>query len=144
MSESIKHKCQRRLCHKWLCHRCGECCRRLIIEIIAADLRREPKLRPFARAMKPYKGRQIYSLPSPCPMLKKNLCSIYKTRPAVCREFTPGSEQCRMARRRSSYYRARLAKIEAKIGKEFLGRQRQIKRQSRRSAESIQKKMSGA
>jgi len=68
------------------CRRCGRCCREAIIDTLTdADLRREPRLRTVVRRMK---GGTQYLLPTPCPFLtENNECSIYETRPHVCREY---------------------------------------------------------
>lgn len=69
------------------CHKCGECCSRLIIEFDMHDLLREPKLRPYFPELK---GRDEWELvgvlPSPCPFLtSNNKCSIYPISPLMIR-----------------------------------------------------------
>lgn len=63
------------------------------------DILREPKLKPHFPKLK---GRDEWELvgvlPSPCPFLKNNRCSIYPTRPYKCVTFLAGNEQCKMAR----------------------------------------------
>ena len=90
------------------CKKCGNCCRYLIIEITGLDLVREPKLKKHVRLLKGQRGLlsldQLYSLQlyslngTTCPMLKKDKCSIYATRPNVCREFKAGCDKCKMVR----------------------------------------------
>jgi len=88
--------------------RCGECCRRLIIETELEDAAREPKIAE--------RGSPIYMPPEvtesgekelvgynlndkandyACTFLDRstNLCSIYDTRPWVCRVFDCDGEQ---------------------------------------------------
>lgn len=46
---------------------------------------------------------QLYPLPfhdACCFLETNNRCTIYETRPDVCRRFEAGSEQCQEARRR--------------------------------------------
>lgn len=90
------------------CKQCGECCKRLIIEIEHLDLLREPRL-SCAELMDGH-GRikfesdleKQYLLAcgktKPCPFLKDNKCEIYPTRPNVCVAMEAGGEQCREAR----------------------------------------------
>jgi hypothetical protein len=82
--------------------RCGDCCRRLIIEVTREDARIEPKIRE--------QGSPIYTAPEMTASGKKelqgfllnsakndyacafldqatNLCTIHETRPLVCRLF---------------------------------------------------------
>ena len=84
------------------CKQCGHCCKSLILEIGEHDILREPKLLSYVRLLNG--GGEIeweveldreYILPTPCPFLKENKCTIYQTRPNVCVGFRPGSEQCK-------------------------------------------------
>jgi hypothetical protein len=70
------------------CDKCGACCRELRIEpITAEDINREPLLNVIDFGAKG------------CSMLcNDNTCSIYLTRPDVCRRFEPGSVACNLAR----------------------------------------------
>lgn len=84
------------------CQKCGWCCSNLIVEITQRDVDREPKLWDYVELLdgngeiEIEPGLEVYMLTcgKPCPMLKNNKCSIYKTRPDVCRGFEVGSEQC--------------------------------------------------
>jgi Fe-S-cluster containining protein len=82
--------------------RCGECCRHLIIEVGLEDAEREPQIKkrgsPIRMPADLTASRQDelvgYLLNSPdngnaCVFLDqtRNLCSIYDTRPWVCRVF---------------------------------------------------------
>src|SRR5579884_1773954 len=81
--------------------RCGECCRKLILEAGLSDAEREPRLKEcegidegpeFTRSGRPEligymlndkdKGYACHFLD-----LKTNLCEIYDTRPWMCRVF---------------------------------------------------------
>ncbi len=78
------------------CKECGRCCKELKLEIVELDLIREPRLKLFAE---PLDGEwkndnpfdKAYALPSPCPFLINNKCSIYKSRPNICVAF---SDKC--------------------------------------------------
>jgi Fe-S-cluster containining protein len=112
------------------CDRCGACWRRLIIEISALDIVREPRLlaaiTPFqvGRGFDPDfdsdEEEEEYERLGPlvpeadgggsikmgpdhsCPLLgEDNLCTIYPTRPNVCVAMRAGSDQCQMARERA-------------------------------------------
>ena len=88
------------------CRRCGSCCRSLIVEAYARDLRREPRL--LGKSLSPYRpdpsdkdwrrGLKCLMLAGPgkaCGFLTADdLCSIYATRPDVCRRFEPSPENC--------------------------------------------------
>jgi len=88
------------------CRRCGSCCRSLIVEAYARDLRREPRL--LGKSLSPYRpdpsdkdwrrGLKCLILAGPgqaCGFLTAdNLCSIYATRPDACRQFEPSTGNC--------------------------------------------------
>ena len=87
----------------YTCDQCGECCRSLIIEVTERDVEREPALLPVVTPFRPEFRDPLYGMLAcgkPCPMLAGNACSIYATRPDVCKEFEPGDEQCQEARAR--------------------------------------------
>lgn len=80
------------------CDLCGLCCCRLIVEIGQADAAREPRIRDAADEILGFDGPE-YRMARPCRFLgPKNRCSIYRTRPDVCRAFEAGSGQCRELR----------------------------------------------
>lgn len=80
------------------CDQCGACCKNLIVEIEDEDIEREPRLAELARHR--YK---LASIGSPCKALDcSNRCSLYATRPDVCRDFDAGSEACQDSRRRAN------------------------------------------
>lgn len=90
------------------CDRCGACCRTFPVFASAADAEREPRLVVFGKRLEPWLETeqwryQLHPLPflEGCAFLNgQNLCSIYETRPSVCRSFDAGSAQCTEARRR--------------------------------------------
>jgi Fe-S-cluster containining protein len=83
--------------------RCGECCRRLIVEVDLDDAEREPKIKERCEPI--YTDEQLTESGKPelegyllnktggeshaCTFLDEssNLCTIYETRPWVCRVF---------------------------------------------------------
>jgi len=81
------------------CLKCGHCCRTMILEPDEIDVEREPRILEYAEKLKqPYfvdsTGRwdNQYLLPSPCPFLLDDKCSIYPTRPNMCVVFEAGKE----------------------------------------------------
>lgn len=90
------------------CTRCGACCRCFPIFASEADATRETRIRSESRQLEahlatPDKAYQLFPLPfqEQCAFLRPDqLCSIYETRPEVCRRFTAGSPQCIEARER--------------------------------------------
>lgn len=76
------------------CRQCGACCRGLPVRIDPKDIAREPRLAPHAPVM---------AIGTNCPFLVQHgqgawECSIYKTRPRVCQEFTVAGVLCGQAR----------------------------------------------
>jgi Fe-S-cluster containining protein len=82
--------------------RCGKCCRSLLIEVLLEDAEREPRIKElgsptYTDARLTQSGQpeiEGYMLNSSandyaCAFLDRqtNLCSIYETRPLVCRLF---------------------------------------------------------
>lgn len=85
----------------YTCDSCGACCR-LMVEIGATDLMREPRLRAVTRKITGDGDRFLLADGSvkPCPMLGDDCrCTIYNTRPNLCVEFEAGSYNCQEARR---------------------------------------------
>jgi Fe-S-cluster containining protein len=90
------------------CDSCGACCRTFPIFAGAADAEREPRLRAEARQLPPWLATaewtyQLFPLPfqqACCFLGADNRCTIYCTRPEVCRTFAAGSPQCQEARAR--------------------------------------------
>jgi Fe-S-cluster containining protein len=89
------------------CDGCGACCRTFSIFASESDAVREPRIRDEGRRLPlwlaaPEWDYQLFPLPfhdSCCFLDGENRCTIYGTRPEVCRMFPPGSEQCQEARR---------------------------------------------
>ena len=88
------------------CENCGACCRCFPIFASKADAVREPAIRRETREVEPHLASErnaylMYPLPflQQCAFLKEDqLCRIYARRPAVCRRFEAGSDQCKEAR----------------------------------------------
>lgn len=91
------------------CDCCGACCRTYPIFASGEDAVREPRITHEARELRgdlqtPSWRFQLYPLPfheGCCFLDREQRCTIYDTRPTVCRMFAAGSEQCQEARRRS-------------------------------------------
>ena len=90
------------------CDNCGACCKTFPIFASAVDARREPRIcregqqLPEAQKTQDWAYR-LFPLPfvETCCFLNTNSrCTIYATRPAVCRQFAAGSAQCQEARTR--------------------------------------------
>lgn len=82
------------------CHRCGACCRHLLLEADLLDAEREPLI---AQRGSPLKGPDeelvgyLLNGESPhvqCVFLDGNRCTIYPTRPNMCVAFGPTDERC--------------------------------------------------
>ncbi len=88
------------------CTDCGACCRCYPIFASESDAQREPLLKEKCVRVDNFLGKdeiayRMYPLANTegCAFLKPDqLCSIYETRPGVCRGFTSGSDQCIRAR----------------------------------------------
>ena len=91
------------------CDGCGACCRTFPVFASAADARREPRVADEGRRLAEHLARpgwtyQLFPLPfheACCFLAPTAQCSIYNTRPGVCREFAAGSDQCQDARVRA-------------------------------------------
>ncbi len=90
------------------CDGCGACCRTFPIFVSIGDAEREPRIVSEGRRLPdhleaPGWAFALFPLPflAACPFLDgSNRCEIYESRPATCREFAAGSEQCQEARSR--------------------------------------------
>jgi Fe-S-cluster containining protein len=90
------------------CDSCGACCKTFPIFASEADACREPRLRAeagllpvsYQTAQWKYRLHPLPFLETCCFLDSDNRCSIYATRPDVCRRFAAGSEQCQQARER--------------------------------------------
>lgn len=90
------------------CDGCGACCKSFPIFASAADACREPRigaeagLLPVSQRTQEWVHR-LFPLPfleACCFLDPDNRCTIYATRPDVCRRFTAGEPQCQEARAR--------------------------------------------
>jgi hypothetical protein len=81
--------------------RCGECCRRLILEVLIEDAEVEPKIKErcsplyehpqlTASGTRELIGYLLNAEDGPCTFLDRqtNLCTIHETRPLMCRLFS--------------------------------------------------------
>ncbi len=97
------------------CARCGTCCRTLFVFVTPEDIAREPKLRIATTRLKNLPEEQAtfgkysnkYLLAAgwaiPCPMLDSdNLCTIYQTRPNICRQWEAENSECQRLRQKYS------------------------------------------
>src|SRR3954467_15397458 len=91
------------------CDGCGACCRTYPIFAAQADADREPRIAVEARLLPEHLATpgwryQLFPLPfqeTCCFLDAGSQCTIYSTRPTVCRDFLAGSEQCQTARARN-------------------------------------------
>jgi Fe-S-cluster containining protein len=90
------------------CDGCGACCQSIPIFVSLADAQREPRIAAEAQRLAEnladarwtYRLYPLPFLPS-CPFLGEDCrCTIYASRPQVCREFNAGDWHCQEARRR--------------------------------------------
>ena len=92
------------------CEGCGACCRTFPIFASEKDAKREPRIAKEGLLLPEYMRDEawtyrLFRLPfheACCFLGKDNRCTIYATRPNVCREFIPGEAQCREARERQN------------------------------------------
>jgi len=90
------------------CMNCGACCRSFPVFASKSDGDREPRIKTEGQRIPEYlsdEARTFRLFPLPfhdeCCFLKSDqLCSVYASRPNVCRCFEAGSAQCIEARRR--------------------------------------------
>jgi hypothetical protein len=90
------------------CDSCGACCRTFPIFASAVDAAREPRVAAEGRELPPHLAApgwtyQLHPLPfheACCFLDGAARCTIYPTRPDVCRAFAAGSDPCQEARAR--------------------------------------------
>ena len=88
------------------CDSCGACCRTFPIFASSADAFREPRIAAEGRTLPDHLTTdrwkyQLHPLPfhQVCCFLDGDArCTIYPTRPDVCRAFPAGGDQCQTAR----------------------------------------------
>lgn len=91
-----------------VCDGCGACCRTFPVFASVADAIREPRISGETRALAEHLATsertfQLFPLPfheSCCFLDGAARCTIYPTRPDVCRMFPAGGDQCQEARAR--------------------------------------------
>lgn len=84
-----------------LCNRCGaRCCTHIALEIDRPTTKAE---RDYIRWYLLHGGVEVFidhhkhwfiKVPTPCDMLKEGLCTIYETRPDICREYPEPGTVC--------------------------------------------------
>jgi Fe-S-cluster containining protein len=90
------------------CDNCGACCKTFPIFAANGDADREPRIRSETLKLAnhiatPDYAYRLFPLPfheTCCFLDTDSRCTIYASRPDVCRRFAAGSEQCQEARRR--------------------------------------------
>lgn len=95
----------------YTCDQCGACCRTFCVRVSERDAEREPRIRNESIELQPWIQTrtwkyQIFPLPfhTGCCFLKPdNRCSVYETRPELCRDFQPGSDACQIARKEAGF-----------------------------------------
>jgi Fe-S-cluster containining protein len=94
---------------EFVCDGCGVCCGAFLIFASKMDADREPRIVAESRLLPrslaaPGWSRQLFPLPflDTCGFLDEaKHCTIYATRPQVCRDFPAGGVQCQQARSRA-------------------------------------------
>ncbi len=90
------------------CDGCGACCRTFPVFATAGDAGHEPRIAAEGRRLPEHLATerwtfQLFPLPfheTCCFLDGHSRCTIYPTRPDVCRAFPAGGEQCQAARGR--------------------------------------------
>jgi Fe-S-cluster containining protein len=88
------------------CDKCGACCQTFPVLVSLSDATREPRIKQCAIELpehlkQPSWDFKLHPLPfhrGCCFLGGDALCTIYETRPDVCRTFEAGSKQCIEAR----------------------------------------------
>ena len=82
-----------------LCRRCGQCCRETFVRYVGEEdlgrWLREKRSDLLGTVRREKEAATAGRIPAACRFLaeagsSKFLCSIYETRPSVCRDFNPG------------------------------------------------------
>lgn len=87
------------------CDGCGACCQTFPIYVTERDAQREPRIEQEGRRNTNSMRYPLTLFPLPfheacCFLDNEQRCTIYATRPDICRELLAGSEQCQEARER--------------------------------------------
>jgi hypothetical protein len=93
------------------CDGCGACCKTFPVFAAQADAERESRVWAEALPLAPHVATPDYAyrlFPLPfheacCFLAGDDRCTIYATRPDVCRRFAAGSDQCQEARGRVGF-----------------------------------------
>jgi Fe-S-cluster containining protein len=91
------------------CDGCGVCCRSYLIFASETDAAREPRIAREGRRLPSHLATadwtfQLFPLPfheTCCFLDEAARCTIYPSRPGVCRAFAAGGPQCQDARARA-------------------------------------------
>jgi hypothetical protein len=94
---------------EYICDSCGACCRTFPIFVADADAKREPRIAAEGKQLPAHLATpswkyQLFPLPflaACCFLDEADRCSIYPTRPDMCRTFAAGGKQCQEARTRA-------------------------------------------
>lgn len=94
---------------EYLCDGCGACCRTFPVFASGPDAAREPRIAAEGRSLPAHLTTdrwtyQLFPLPfhdACCFLDGGSRCTIYPTRPDVCRAFPAGNDQCQAARART-------------------------------------------
>jgi len=90
------------------CDKCGACCQTFPVLVSLSDAMREPRIKQCAIELpehlkQPSWDFKLHPLPfhrGCCFLGGDDLCTVYETRPDVCRTFEAGTEECAEARAR--------------------------------------------
>jgi Fe-S-cluster containining protein len=90
----------------YVCDGCGACCRTFPIFVTYDDVEREPRIAEEGLRNTSSKKYSLTLFPLPfheacCFLNGEQQCTIYETRPEICRELAAGSSQCQEARLRN-------------------------------------------
>lgn len=88
------------------CDQCGACCCTFIVQVSERDAEREPRIRNASLPVESWIQTEdwkyrLFPLPfhdGCCFLGADKLCTVYETRPEVCRRFSAGSRECQTAR----------------------------------------------
>lgn len=88
---------------QYVCDGCGACCRTFPIFVTEEDVEREPRIAEEGQRNTNSKKYSLTLFPLPfheacCFLDGEQRCTIYETRPGICRELAAGSSQCQEAR----------------------------------------------
>lgn len=120
--------------NQFICKKCGECCRQLVICLTYSDIMRWVKqnrqdiLRETVFAKGAPQGDGFYfehtitAPKKPCLFLKENRCSIHKTKPACCKAVPDSLNKfdiCPVWKKDKHFSKKRFEKINRSLDKDF-------------------------